>query len=195
MGRKFPASACLKICARTVDSIIVVNLILRFFTILNSTITRARKSGRLFFLSSVFFGKREERKPSRSPLTARPAGRIGLQRSCKNLQASNLHMSHLHGMCHIDFGAACSIWEMRTEICLGQNVHRSLWGAYSNLFRAGAASFRSTRGIQGHQHKQIYSIVCINEISVQMSKFVPCRSALLARKRAHMRDVVRAHCR
>ena len=82
-------------------------------------------------------------------------GSIGWHRSCKNLQASNLHISHLYGNYHGDFGAACSIWEIRAEICLGQNFHRSRRGAYSNLFRAGAASFRSTRGIQGHQHKQI----------------------------------------
>jgi len=64
-------------------------------------------------------------------------------------------MSHLNGIYHGDFGVACSIWEIGAEICLGQNFHRSCWGAYSNLFRAGAASLRSTRGIQGHQHKQI----------------------------------------
>ena len=96
-------------------------------------------------------------------------------RSHKNLHAPNLHTSYFNGVCHGDFGVACSIWEIRAEISLGQNFYRLRWGPYSNLFRAEAASFCSTRGIQGHQHKRIYSIVCINEISVQMSTFVPCR--------------------
>ena len=76
MGRKFPASACLKICARTVDSIIVVNLILRLFTILNSTITEARKSGRHFSSSSQFFAKCEEGKPWRSDSRSHPPARF-----------------------------------------------------------------------------------------------------------------------
>ena len=76
-------------------------------------------------------------------------GSIGWHRSRKNLQASYLHMTHFHGIYHGDFGAACSIWEIRAEICLGQNFHRSRWGPFSNLFRAGAASFRSTCAFKG----------------------------------------------
>ena len=134
---------------------------------------------------------------------AATTGSIGARRSHKNLHAPNLHTSYFNGNCHDDFGAACSMWEIRAEICLGRNFYRLRWGPYSNLFHAGAASFRSTCGIQGHQHKRIYSIVCINEISVQIIIRTRCPnlclvdSALLARERklAHMRDVVSAHCR
>jgi len=120
---------------------------------------------------------------------------IGARRSHKNLHAPNLHTSYFNGNCHGDFGAACSMWEIRAEICLGRNFYRLRWGPYSNLFHAGAASFRSTRGIQGHQHKRFYSIVCINEISVQMSKFVPCRfraPSSRAKARTHARCCPRA---
>ena len=101
------------------------------------------------------------------------------------------------GVCHGDFGAACSTWEIRAEIRLGQKLYRLRWGGYSNPFHAGAASFRSTRGIQGHQHNRIYSVVCqcINEISVQMSKFVPCRfraPSSRAKARTHARCCPRA---
>ena len=136
-------------------------------------------------------------------LAARTAS-IGARCSHKNIHVPNLHTSYFNGVCHGDFGAACSIWEIQAEICLGQKIYRLRWGAYSNLFHAGAASFRSTRGIQGHQHKRFYSIVCINEISVQMSKFVPCRfraPSLRAKARTHarccpraLRISVREHC-
>ena len=121
---------------------------------------------------------------------AATTGSIGARRSHKNLHAHNLHTSYFNGICHGDFGAACSMWEIRAEIYLGQKLYRLRWGPYSILFHAGAASFRSTRGIQGHQHKQIYSIIYINEISVEMSKFVPCRfraPSSRAKARTHAR--------
>jgi len=53
---------------------------------------------------------------------------IGWHRSHKTLLESNLHASHLNDVCCGYFGAACSIWELRAEICLGQNIHRLGWG-------------------------------------------------------------------
>ena len=100
---------------------------------------------------------------------------IGWYSSHKNLLESNLHAFHSNDICRGYFGAACSIWELRAEFCLGQNFHRLGLGTSLHLYRAGAASFRSTCGTQGHQHTQIYSIACINKISIPSSKFVPCR--------------------
>jgi len=72
----------------------------------------------------------------------------------QNLLESNLHAAHLNYVSHSYFGAARCIWELRAEICLGQNLHRLGWGTSLHLFRAGAASFRAACANQGHQRKQ-----------------------------------------
>ena len=57
-------------------------------------------------------------------------------------------------------------------------------GSFLKSFRAGAASFRSDSGNQGRHHKQTYTIVCMKEISVKMSKCLPCcfRAPSLSKK-------------
>ena len=111
-----------------------------------------------------------------------------------HLTASNLHASRLNAICHCNFCAVCSICKIRAEFCLGQSFHWLIWGASSNLFRARAASFRSTHGIQGNDNNQIYSIVCMNEISTPMSKFVSCwfrAPSSIANARTHVHSCPR----
>ena len=125
-------------------------------------------------------------------------GSIGWHRCHKNLLESNLHESYSNAVCSGYFGAAYSIWEIRTEIWLSQNFHLLGWETSLYLLHARAASFCSTCSTQGHQHKQFYSIDCINKFSVLTCPNL-CRvdSALLARERklAHMPYIVHAYHR
>ena len=66
---------------------------------------------------------------------AATTGSIGARRSHKNLHAHNLHKSYFNGICHGDFGAACSIREMRAEICLGQKVGKNFIACAEELTR------------------------------------------------------------
>ena len=115
-----------------------------------------------------------------------------LQLCCshKTLHASSLHLSPLNGSCHVHFCAACSIWEFRAKICLGQNFYQGGWVVSSKLLCSGATSSCSNHIVQGHQQKAMYSIVCMDEILVLKAKFVPCSSSAPSSRekaRTHLR--------
>ena len=86
--------------------------------------------GCIKFLGDLRFVQRFYDVTLASDLAA-TTGSIGARRSHKNLHAPNLHTSYFNGICHGKFGAACSIWEIRAEIRLGQNLCRLRWGAHS----------------------------------------------------------------
>ena len=86
-----------------------------------------------------------------------------------------------------------------SRLVLSLTLLGSCLGSFLNFICACAASFWSNCGTQGHQHKQIYSIIWMKGISIPKSKFVPVNSELLfqdltqEQKLAHMRAVARSN--